>query len=78
MADNKAKIELIGKIHLCEDLKAWGTEISLTQLNEILEYIEQLEKDYKQVEKRANGYEQQYWLLRKTFADYVDEMENGH
>ena len=75
---NKTKTELIGKIHLCEDLNAWGTEISLDELDRLLAYIEKLERDFKQVEKRANAYEQQYWLLRSTFADYVDEMENGH
>lgn len=74
--DNKIKRELIGKIHLCEDLNAWGTEISATELNRILAYIEKLERDFAQVEKRANAYEQEYRLVKRVFEDYKNEMEN--
>ena len=74
--DNNIKRELIGKIHLCDDLNAWGTEISATELNRILAYIEKLERDFAQVEKRANAYEQEYRLVKRVFEDYKNEMEN--
>lgn len=73
--NNNIKRELIGKIHLCEDLNAWGTEISATELNRILAYIEKLERDFAQVEKRANAYEQEYRLVKRVLEDY--KKRNG-
>lgn len=39
MTDNDIFQALIGKINLCKELNAWGTEISLGQLEDILDFV---------------------------------------
>lgn len=39
MTDNDIFQVLIGKINFCKELTAWGTEISLTQLEDILDFV---------------------------------------
>lgn len=67
MTDNEIIKALIGKIYLCKEVNAWGTEISLKQLNEILDLInrqqseiERLKIENQSLRMAANSYKPHY------------------
>lgn len=51
MTDNDIFQALIGKINLCKELNAWGTEISLTQLKDIRDLIDRKNAEIKRLKK---------------------------
>lgn len=59
MADRDIISALIGKINLCEELNAWGAELCLEQLKEILGLIERLQGNYNALKKHEEK-EHQY------------------
>lgn len=84
--DNEIINALIGKIHLCEEFDEWGAEISLTQLNEILNLIirkqseiEQLEIENQSLRMATNSYKLHYNEAKaeavKEFAERLKEKK---
>lgn len=49
MTDNEIIKALIGKINLCKELNSWGAEISLKQLNEILDLIKRQQAENEEL-----------------------------
>lgn len=83
MADNEIIKALIGKIHLCEEIDEWGAEISLKQLNEILDLINRKQSDIEQLEienqslrMAANSYKLHYnEAIVKAVRDFAETLK---